>query len=337
VTLLDAPPNPDEGGSIDAGLMKSDGSAYLSFNTKVYKVANKVPTAVAGTGTATATGKGTEIAVKPSGMTIGTDGSLYFTDQDNGFVMKLGADGVVSQYAGSATSQDDAPVDGSPAKDAPHFGADAIHADAAGNLYLTSFDVIYKIDTAGKIHKFYQVASQEESISDFLIAPDGALFTVESYSTDTEDAVRLKRRAAGASTATLLKEDTSDAGGFVLCADGANVLVADNANSKLLRWTAAAGLKDVIADPIFGTIYGSDMVLDKQGRLIVCDTNRVVRLDLATKATTVLAGKGGKLFTGTTVDTSLDGATFPVVDAAGNLFIVDSGHRQIKKIPVDQQ
>jgi hypothetical protein len=50
----------------------------------------------------------------------------------------------------------------------------------------------------------------------------------------------------------------------------------------------------------------------------------------------VVVGPGGKAFTGTGVDDGVNEPIQPGFDAAGNLYFIDSGHKQIKKVPADQ-
>lgn len=82
----------------------------------------------------------------------------------------------------------------------------------------------------------------------------------------------------------------------------------------------------------------SGFAFDASGALYYADyaIGRVNRLNMATGAITLVAGKGAPLLAGSRVD---DGLTTPwgvAIDRDGNLYISDSGANQIKRIPAAQ-
>ncbi|MFN3429272.1 MAG: NHL repeat-containing protein [Candidatus Sericytochromatia bacterium] len=82
----------------------------------------------------------------------------------------------------------------------------------------------------------------------------------------------------------------------------------------------------------------SNFAFDAAGALYYADyaIGRVNRLNLATGAITLIAGKGAPLLAGSRVD---DGLTTPwgvAIDRDGNLYISDTGANQIKTIPAAQ-
>jgi sugar lactone lactonase YvrE len=76
------------------------------------------------------------------------------------------------------------------------------------------------------------------------------------------------------------------------------------------------------------------MAFDPLGNLCFSEysTARVRRIDKATHTLATIAGTGSQNLIGTTVDTSLSGPLGIAFDAAGNLYIADRGHGQIKKV-----
>ncbi|MNS41988.1 hypothetical protein D3C72_743570 [compost metagenome] len=64
--------------------------------------------------------------------------------------------------------------------------------------------------------------------------------------------------------------------------------------------------------------------------------NKVHRYDPTAGVFKVIAGVGGTHFNGAGVDNSLDAPGYPAFDTEGNLYIADTGHRQIKRIPAGQ-
>jgi hypothetical protein len=76
-----------------------------------------------------------------------------------------------------------------------------------------------------------------------------------------------------------------------------------------------------------------EFAVDAKGRCYGAGSKAIRRLDPATGKPEVIAGAGGRIFSGGGVDDSLDGADQLRFDAAGNLHVIDGGHRQVKRIP----
>ncbi len=98
----------------------------------------------------------------PTGVAVGSDGSLYFSEFlqsfGDGRVRKIDRSGVIHAFAGTGAVEPFRPYsgDGQPAVQAPSMRPYNLVTDAVGNVYLVdSFnDRIRKVDTAGIITTF---------------------------------------------------------------------------------------------------------------------------------------------------------------------------------------
>lgn len=79
-------------------------------------------------------------------------------------------------------------------------------------------------------------------------------------------------------------------------------------------------------------------VVDAQGRLCFVDAGKgaVWRFDPKAATFTCLAGPGGPIFAGSTADDSLDAPKDLCFAPDGSLLVLDTGHKQVKRIPADK-
>jgi hypothetical protein len=364
------------GGSLDAAVLAPDGTAYISWGAKVYKVVAGKATAIAGTGEGQATGGATTVAVAPSGMSVAPSGEIFFSGLNDSAIYRIGTDKQVKLFAGSAAVGDgeEEEEDETPTlKVGPALQVDLtfprfVQTDAAGNVYFSdtagdfvdggyvSAARVCKVDAAGQLTEAFRLSEpgSEVDIEGLSVAPDGTLYMVVISETEyqgddeaEEDAfepartVRLMRKAPGAA-ATTLKTD-ADAElilSYALAATADGLYVAgtatDDGLGTLSRWTAARGFEALKTDARFKA-WDISMQADKAGRLYIASgDNRVYRYDVAAGTFKTIAGKGGTHFAGTSVDTSIDAPGYPSFDKDGNLFFADTGHRQIKRIPASE-
>jgi len=106
---------------------------------------------IAGTGTAgsgTAGGTATDIAIgRPQGITVDSDGNVYFSDPDNYCVRKVSSAGFMTTIAG--TGVQGTPIAGASADTSSFFGPYGLMADSANNIYISDSDQhIWKMKAA---------------------------------------------------------------------------------------------------------------------------------------------------------------------------------------------
>ncbi len=287
--------------------------SYYSLVLKVNFV--NLITIVAGNGNRDFTGDGgspTAAALAfPSGVAVDPNGNLYIADGGNGRV-RLISGGTISTIGGNGAYRFSG--DGGPASGATLNGPQGMARDTQGNLYIADFN-------NNRVRK---------------IAPDGTMstFAGNGFLRYTGD--------GGPATAASLNGPRSvatDANG--------NVFIVDS-NNHAIRKVNAAGTISTVAGGRSGSsgdggqataaafYYPQAVVVDTAGNLFIADSgnNRVRKVSFLSIVSNY-AGNGTQGFSGDNgVATSamLNSPQGLVLDAAGNLYIVDSGNNRIRKV-----
>jgi DNA-binding beta-propeller fold protein YncE len=124
-------------------------------------------------------GPATEASMKqPTGVVADHDGNLYIVDGHNGRIRKVGLDGIITTYAGNGLAGHDG--DGGPATEASLIMGE-LAIDGAGNLYLSDFNRIRKIDPSGIISTFAEDFAAPATDHAYFLAvdPDDNLYAVD--------------------------------------------------------------------------------------------------------------------------------------------------------------
>ncbi len=261
----------------------------------------------------------------PQVMALDAAGNLYIADYYNHRIRKVDAAGVISTVAGGGTEEEFG-GDGGAATAAQLNRPTGVALDAAGNLYIgdTRNHRIRKVDAAGVIST---------------VAGDGT----EGFGGD-----------GGAATAAQLAWPQ----GVALDAAG-NLYIADYHNHRIRKVDAAGVISTVAGDGTWG--FGGDggaataarlgepegVALDAAGNLYIADyyNHRIRKVDAAGVISTI-AGDGTKGFVGAfggfvgafggdggaATAAQLNWPTDVALDAAGNLYIADSGNQRIRKV-----
>jgi len=317
----------DGGPAIDAPLGLSRvavdpaGNVYASGIGRVFRIStNGILTVVAGNGVAGFSGDGgpaTRAALDwPTGVAVDAAGNVYIADKNR--IRKLSAAGVISTVAGNGVSGFFG--DGGPATRAALGLALDVAVDAAGNLYIadTGNQRIRKVDPSGTISTLAG-DGWVDSNGFGRFSGDGGPATSASFSNPTGVAV--------------------DAAG--------NLYIADNYNNRIRR-VNSSGVIITVAGPV-DQCCSSDggpatsawltsptgVAVDAAGNLYIAEDGRIRKVDASGTITTV-AGNGKQGFSGDggpATAASL-GPSSIAVDAIGNLYIVDSPNRRIRKVNV---
>ncbi len=304
-----------EGVALDAA-----GNLYIAdhVNHVIRKVdAAGVISTVAGSGTRGFGGDGGAATAArlydPHGVALDAAGNLYIADTDNHRIRKVDAAGVISTVAGDGTEGFGG--DGGAATAAQLFYPHGVALDAAGNLYIADGGnhVIRKVDAAGVIST---------------VAGSGT----RGFGGD-----------GGAATAARLfypHRVALDAAG--------NLYIADTVNNRIRKVDAAGVISTVAGSGTRGfggdggaataaqLYYPHGVALDAAGNLYIADGgNHVIRKVDAAGVISTVAGSGTRGFGGDGGAATAAQLRYPegvALDAAGNLYIADSGNNRIRRL-----
>lgn len=339
--LLDAWPSDVDMTMAGVALMP-DGTACIARNRSVvYRVAGNVLTVVAGVASAPSTQAGDLALAGPSGVAPIAGGGMFVADETLHRILRIAVDGSVTPVAG--TGEVGASGDGGPAIAAKLDMPRTLRTDAAGNLYLLDNQAyetyrICKIGLDGRLSTLY---TSDRMISDYVVAADGTVYLADYLSVGFLDSrVTLKRITPDGVTTTIVDEAIGFSNTLSLALGLDDTLFALNAGSQVLAWFPDKGLKltTVGSGKSFLHNNESGFAIDKDLRFYFADNDdhTVIRWDPKLKAFETVAGVGGTHFSGTGVDDGLVRPGHLSFDAAGNLYIVDAGHKQVKRVPVGE-
>ena len=269
-------------------------------------------TLVAGTSGSAGTTNGAGAAAlfnQPGGMVATSAGVIFVADTANATIRRIGSDGSVTTFAGSAGARGNADGTGTVATFSSPLG---LAIDAAGNLYVadTMSDTVRKITPAGVVSTLAGMAGSP------------------GFADGTGTGAQFNHPAALAVDAT------------------GNVYVADQSNN-IIRKITPAGVVTVLAGlpGVSGVNDGAGslalfnqpdgLILDSAGNLYVTDSgNSSIRKITPAGVVSTLAGlptiSGNQDGTGS-------GAFFNqpralTIDGAGNLYVADTGNAEIRKV-----
>jgi hypothetical protein len=261
---------------------------------------------------------------EPSGMAAGRNGEIYVSDKGRAEVLAIDAAQQIRRLLGGVAENEDA--DMAPPRTVLKLGPDGtLHA----LLQPYGPAVIEAVTAGGETRPVFS----RRGLSDFAFAPDGTLHVLAG-------GTLLRVERDGSAVERLVQKGF---GGWALAteADG-SVLVMGG--SKLQRVSPAGQVTLLKEDPRLGNLPDDDndgthraaVTVDSAGRVIGTTGRSVWRLDLASGAFTVLAGVGGRAFTGTGIDDGVSKPHSPCFDATGALLFLDEDARQVRRIPADK-
>ena len=304
----------------DAIAVDSTGNLFFadSFNDRVREVTTGgVIVTVAGTGKEGYTGDG-GLATKATislvtGVAVDSSGNLYFADSANKRIRKVNAAGIISTFVGDGLFRYQG--DGGTAASAAVSFPDGAAVDASGNLFFAdSFN-----------HRIRKVT------------PAGIISTVAGNGT------------GGFSGDGGLATEASLLFPFGVAVDASgDLFIADSDNSRVRKVTPDGIINTVAGINAFG--YSGDggpatsaalnlpigLAVDAGGNLFIADNknNRIRKVSPDGFITTEAGGPkfGNTGDGGPAIDATLNLPTGVAVDAAGNLYIADSGNSRVRKV-----
>jgi len=172
-----------------------DGSFYIAASERIRRVSpDGTITTIAGLGEAGGPfvegGLATEVSIRPRGLAIGPDGSIYFNSYDN-YVRRVSPEGRVFTVAGTGTSGFSG--DGGPATQAQLGGSYDVAVGPDGSVYIPEWgnNRVRRVGPNGIIHTIAGNGSKEYSgdggpatqagigPSSVAVAPDGSLYIAD--------------------------------------------------------------------------------------------------------------------------------------------------------------
>lgn len=247
----------------------------------------------------------------PAGVAVDGAGNVFVADTSNATIRKITPDGVVTTFAGSPM----VPFPVSPGAPGPLSYPTGLAVDGAGTLYVSDDDTIRKITPDGVVTTLAGMAGLAGSADGpgpaaRFDGPTGVAVDRAGnlYVTDVNNAT--------------IRKVTPD--GVVATLAG-TAHVSGNSDGK----GPAARFNLVMAS---GTVAG--VAVDGAGNVFVVDSgNDLIRSITPDGTVTTIAGKAG----GGNVDGPLASARFNwptalALDAAGDLFVADTGNNTVRKI-----
>jgi sugar lactone lactonase YvrE len=311
----------------DGAAVDANGNLYIAdtSNNRIRMVAaaTGIITTVAGSGNQGFSGDGGPASSAsingPSGMAVDANGNLYFADQGNERIrMIAAATGIISTVAGSGKGGFGG--DGGAATSAILDQPQGVAVDANGNLF---------------------IADTNNNRIREVVAATGIITTVAGGG----NAKGTFYGDGGAATQALLYFPTG-----VAFDTNENLYIADSGNNRIRIVAAATGIINTIAGGGKGTFSGDGgaataaslnapygVAVDASDNLYIADSsnNRIRMVAASSGIITTIAGDGTASFSGdggAATSASLDFPVALIIDASGNVYIVDQNNCAIRKV-----
>ncbi len=294
------------------------GSGLANGDYRIWKVsAQGIFTAAAGNGLASFSGDGGAAAIaqidQPGGVAVDPAGNTYIADTLNHRIRKVSTTGVVTTVAGTGVAGYSG--DGQLAVNAQISGPMGVAADAFGDIFIadTGNNRIRKVTNTGII---YTIAGNGNAgfLGDGGLAPMAAIHAPQGVAVDAAGNIYIadtQNHRVRMATPTLIIQTIAGSGKPGYSGDG------EPGTNAQLNSPAA------VAVSASGNVYIADR-----------DNGRVRMVDTSGSITTVAgtANANGIGDGGAAVAAGLVAPQGVAMDAAGDLFISDTGHNRIREV-----
>jgi len=283
----------------------------------------------------------------PAATVVDGSGTVYIADSANDVIRKVQA-GVVTTVAGTGSAG--AGGDGGAAPSAQLSNPTAVVLDGAGDIYIADtgnnrIRVVYESGVALEC-----LIILENPTSFGLLAGATSCTGAHSYPAAGDIYTIAGNGTSGFSGdgAIATSADLMGPSGVAVDTSG-NVYISDTANNRVRMVTAATGdIATIAGNGSVGFTNGTSaltaaldgptaLALDQSGDLYIADTaNSAVRkLNLAGATITIVAGKGSSGYSGdggAATSAALASPAGIALDAAGDLYIADTGNSRIRLV-----
>jgi len=246
----------------------------------------------------------------PAGVAVDRAGNVYVAEFQNNCVRRIGADGVISTFAGGGTGSDNGP-----AASAELWRPYGIAVDASGSVFIAELGT-------NRVRK---------------VAPNGIITTVAGNGTSDFSG------DGGPATGAALNQPY----GIAVDSSG-NLYIADCLNSRIRKVTADGiihtiagnGNSDYTGDngPALSAslYYPRGVAVDAAGNVYIADTvNNCIRKVALDGNITTVAGDGGHRYSGDNVQATASSLAFPgdvAVNPSGIFYIADSIDNRVRRV-----
>ncbi|MEB3330474.1 MAG: hypothetical protein VKQ33_14710 [Candidatus Sericytochromatia bacterium] len=204
-------------------------------------------------------------------------------------------------------------------------------------------DALFTVSVGGNLAPYYRAPA---NIAEMVVAPNGALWLVEQRFEGLSPREHVVVLSPDGATQEVLSEAVIKAGIDFLGYSKAGKRLGFTADGTLhvVKTTYSADFKSEtrVIVPVVAGIFQAPLppeavfpeAVDVLGRWYEGEYKGVIRRwDPRTGQTEVVAGPGGRAFTGTGVNDGLKGARSLQFSPVGDLYFLDGENRQIKRIP----
>ncbi|MCK6684011.1 MAG: hypothetical protein L6R30_16540 [Thermoanaerobaculia bacterium] len=302
------------------------------------------------------------------GVAVGPSGDVFIVDDDNGRIRRLAAGtGIITTVAGNGSS--DFARDGGPATAAYLRTPNGVALDSSGDLYIAESCRIRRVAAGTGTITTVAGNGQRGPSGDGGPAVDARLCpTAVAFDGHgnmyASDGTRIRRvdAASGIITTVAGSGDdeysfSGDGGPATLAGIGQAWSVAADSGGNIYicgwhrvrRVDGGTGIITTIAGDGGGMFKGdggpatmasvtpAGVAIDERGNLYMVDkgADRIRRIEAATGIITTVAGNGTWDTSGDSGPATAAGLKYPeavALDASSNLFIVDGGHRTIRRV-----
>ncbi len=353
----------------------SAGNVFFTAQSRVFRLEPSGNlTLIAGTGLAGFSGDGGPATAAqlrtPNGLAVDLAGNIYVADLGNNRIRKITPAGVITTFAGNGGFF--YAGDGGPATNAQMRSPHGVAVDKAGNVFIaeTGSHVIRKVSTDGNISTVagFGVAGFSGDNGDplfaQLIAPrgvvvdkDGTLYIADYGNNRIRKVVPGKiTTISGAGVGYSGDGQAAAEGRFsgptgIALDSGNNLFIVDSNNQRIrkivlggnISSVAGNGTADFKGDGAAATSatlnFPAGVAVDGGGNVYIADQNNArIRKVISSGTISSVAGNGTNSYGGDGAlapDAQLNVPSAIARDAAGNLFIADTGNHRIRRVTVD--